>query len=137
MRAGLTTAVKRQALHEGFDLVGVATAGPTTSAARLQAWLAAGMHGDMGYLERSASLRSEPARLLEGCRSVVVVAMSYRTDIPPSEDWVGRARVWISRYAWGRDYHKVLIEPSANKSNIASSRQYAARLARLDADQLE
>lgn len=104
----LTTAFKEQALLEGFDLVGIAAAGPATSAAHLEQWLAAGMHGDMAFIERSRSLRSHPSHLLEGCRSVVAVAMSYRTNIAPSWEHLTGDRVWISRYAWGRNYHKIL-----------------------------
>jgi epoxyqueuosine reductase len=90
-----------------FDLCGVAAAGPAAGADRLRRWLDAGMHGDMEWMESSAEARSDPCRLLPGCRSVIVVAASYRTSHEPST-----ARrdgtVWISRYAWGRDYHRVL-----------------------------
>ncbi len=105
---GFTAALKAQALREGLDLVGVAAAGPATSAVRFEEWLDAGMHADMDYLKRTASLRSDPARILEDCRSVVAVAMSYRSTISSSSEHTEKDRVWISQYAWGRDYHKVL-----------------------------
>ncbi len=104
----LTRELKARALAEGFDLVGVARAGPAASADRLHAWLDAGMHGGMGYMARTAALRGDPAELLAGCRSVVAVAMSYRTSLPASTDPLPGDAVWVSRYAWGRDYHKVL-----------------------------
>ncbi len=105
----LTDALKRRALEEGCDLVGVASAGAADSAAALDRWIAAAMHGEMGYMERTRRLRSDPGHLLAGCRSVVAVAMSYRTGFPssttvPPDD----GRVWVSRYAWGRDYHRIL-----------------------------
>jgi epoxyqueuosine reductase len=105
----LTGALKRRALEEGFDLVGVARSGGATTAGRLRAWLAAGLHGDMGWMAATRDVRSDPESLLPGCRSVVSVAMSYRTSRPPSNDPPpGADRVWVSRYAWGRDYHRVL-----------------------------
>jgi epoxyqueuosine reductase len=105
----LTAALKQRALEEGFDLVGVAAAGAAESAAALDRWIAAAMHGEMGYMERTRRLRSDPGHLLAGCRSVVAVAMSYRTGSPASATvTAGDGRVWVSRYAWGRDYHRIL-----------------------------
>lgn len=106
----LTSALKDRALAEGFDLVGVATAGPADGSAALTRWLTAGRHGGMAWMARSAEARADPAALLPGCRSVVAVALSYRRSEPPSGDFEAAAddRVWISRYAWGRDYHKLL-----------------------------
>ena len=106
----LTAGLKQRVLAEGFDLVGVAAAGEAHSALDLRHWLAAGHHGGMAWMERSAELRADPRRLLPGCRSVVAVAMSYRTSHEPSQSAIqaGDGRVWVSRYAWGRDYHRVL-----------------------------
>ncbi len=102
---GLTT----WALAEGFDVAGVAAAGPSSSTAHLGAWLAAGMHGGMAYMADTALQRSDPRHLLEGCRSVLMVAMSYHSSAVASDDPVGgEGRVWISRYAWGRDYHRII-----------------------------
>lgn len=108
--ADLTRELKRQAQTEGCDLVGVATVGPTTGADALARWLAAGRHGGMAWLAASAAARSNPAELLPGCRSVVAVALSYHRSEPASAsfDEAADKRVWISRYAWGRDYHKLL-----------------------------
>jgi epoxyqueuosine reductase len=106
----LTQELKEAALAEGFDLVGVAAAGPADTADHLDRWLDAGMQGGMAYMARTQTTRSDPRLLLPGCRSVVAVAMSYRTGLPPSrspaED--DEPRVWISRYAWGRDYHRIM-----------------------------
>ncbi len=104
----LTVRLTRRALEEGFDLVGVAACGGAATADRLREWLAAGRHGGMAWLARTEAERSDPGRLLAGCRSVVAVAMSYRSSLPPSTDPLPGDRVWISRYAWGRDYHDVL-----------------------------
>jgi epoxyqueuosine reductase len=106
--SGLTAAVKERALAEGCDLVGVAAAAVVPGADRLQEWLAAGRHGDMSYLAETTALRTDPRLVLPGCRSVVMTAMSYHTSQPASATMLRPGRVWISRYAWGRDYHKVL-----------------------------
>ncbi len=104
----LTTGLKRRAIAEGFDAVGIAHAGPATGADRLRRWLDAGMAGEMLYMARTAHLRADPRRLLPGCRSIVVVAMSYHSSLPPSSAPAPQGTVWISRYAWGRDYHRLI-----------------------------
>lgn len=105
---GITAELKRRALEEGFDLVGVARAAPAGTADRLRRWLDAGMHAGMAWMARTADARCDPRSLLPGCRSVIAVAMSYRSSLPASTDPAPSDRVWISRYAWGRDYHDVL-----------------------------
>jgi len=106
----LTAALKERALGEGFDLVGVASSGDATGREHLTRWFEEGRHGGMAWMARTADLRHDPQRILEGCRTVVAVAMSYRTDRPAStvDFRDNEARVWISRYAWGRDYHKII-----------------------------
>ncbi|HSL16937.1 MAG TPA: tRNA epoxyqueuosine(34) reductase QueG [Methylomirabilota bacterium] len=105
---GLTREIKRAALGGGFDLVGVAAAGPARSAGNLERWLAAGRHAGMAWMADTARQRSDPRHLLEGCRSVIMVALSYRSSRPDSDAASGDGRVWVSRYAWGRDYHKLV-----------------------------
>ena len=105
----LTRDLRRRALEEGFDLVGVAAAGPARTASALERWLDAGMHGEMAYMTRTRRLREDPSALLPNCRSVVAVAMSYRSNHPDSSSFSDAdGRVWVSRYAWGRDYHRIL-----------------------------
>ncbi len=94
----------------GFALAGVCGVAPTERRDELRAWLAEGQHGEMSYLERNAELREDPSGLLEGARSLLVVADRYadrgdedslaRDDAPP------RGRV--ARYARGDDYHRVI-----------------------------
>lgn len=100
--------LKAEGEAAGFDLIGVARAGPAAGADRLRRWLAAGMHGEMAYMERTAELRADPRRLLPGCRSVVAVAVSYHTSRQLSSAPGPPGTVWVSRYAWGRDYHRLL-----------------------------
>jgi epoxyqueuosine reductase len=102
-----TTELRKRTLAEGFDLVGVASTGPVSTADRFERWLADGMHGGMNYMAETAIQRSDPRHLLEGCRSVVMVGMSYRSSHPASDAHPPDDRVWVSRYAWGRDYHRI------------------------------
>ncbi|MCG6964717.1 MAG: tRNA epoxyqueuosine(34) reductase QueG [Acidobacteria bacterium] len=104
----LTSRLKRCAIEEGLDLVGVAAAATVPGAPRFEAWLDAGMHGEMSYMARTAAIRCDPRRLLPGCSSVVAVAVSYHTSWPLSTDDGELGTVWVSRYAWGRDYHRLL-----------------------------
>ncbi|MGH9744514.1 MAG: tRNA epoxyqueuosine(34) reductase QueG [Candidatus Acidiferrales bacterium] len=115
----------------GFDLCGVVSvAGPLGAAdmqagaaleelARLPEWLARGYAGEMNYLNDPR--RANPARVLEGARSLIVVALNYNTEYPYSTEVLPSAaradgdaaefpRGWISRYAWGDDYHEILRE---------------------------
>ncbi|GAB4547088.1 MAG: tRNA epoxyqueuosine(34) reductase QueG [Phycisphaerales bacterium] len=80
---------------------------PSDEGDRLDAWLDAGMHGSMGYMHEHAHLRKDAGLLLEGARSVVMVADQYaqrgaHDGAPPPHS--GR----IARYARGRDYHTVI-----------------------------
>ncbi len=97
-----------RASAEGFDLAGVTACGEAPGAARLRAWLEAGFHGGMAWMATTARLREDPRRLLPDCRTVVAVAMSYHTHRPLSLEPLPPGTVWISRYAWGRDYHRIL-----------------------------
>lgn len=100
--------VRHSLLAEGFDVVGIAAAGPATTADWLTTWLAAGRHGGMAYMAATEIQRGNPDHLLAGCRSVIMVGMSYRSSHPDSDSAGGDGRVWISRYAWGRDYHRLI-----------------------------
>ena len=105
-RAELTTAVKQRARDLGFDLVGIAAAGPLDGeGARLDEWLASGYHATMGWMERTANKRIDPRLHLPSVRSIVSVAANYYT--PHSHEGApGTGK--ISRYAWGDDYHDVV-----------------------------
>ena len=65
-------------------------------------WVASGAAGGMEYLGRYDEVRSEPARRLEGARSMLIMAFPYRTERP--------VRLPIAMYARGRDYHEVVRE---------------------------
>jgi epoxyqueuosine reductase len=70
-------------------------------------WLRRGLGGEMGYLKRTEELRRDPKKLVPWAASVVSVGMNYYTAMPrpPVEEG---SRGWISRYAWGDDYHDLM-----------------------------
>jgi epoxyqueuosine reductase len=124
----LTVELKRRAHAEGFDLVGIAEAGAAHSASDLERWLDAGMHGEMTYMARTRHVRADPRHLLPGCRSVVVVAMSYRSNQPDSTSFESTGQqVWVSRYAWGRDYHRIFKKKLVRLGHWLADRMPEAR----------
>ncbi len=104
----LTARLKALGGELGFVRVGVARAERLAQdAARLQAWLQAGHHGGMEYLQRSADVRVDPRHpgMLPSARSVIVLAAAYAGPPAPGTEPLPGA---IARYAQGRDYHNVL-----------------------------
>jgi len=97
----------------GFASLGVADVDLSDAEPGLAAWLAAGMHGEMDYMARHGATRARPAALVPGTVRAVMVAMDYA---PRDPDWLAQAwatladgeRAFVSRYALGRDYHKVV-----------------------------
>ena len=101
--------IRELARRSGFELAGVAAAVPADDRARYHEWVAAGRAGRMGYLTgRRAALRDDPRLLLASARSVISVGKLYQTPWPHSTRFHDAERAWISRYAWGEDYHDVL-----------------------------
>ena len=107
---GLTAAEsKRMALDCGFDLAGVAPAAPLPEAGHYMEWVRLGMAGKMGYLtDHRAEKRRDPRSLLPSARSVLVVGQLYNSPLPYSTADTDPTLGWISRYAWGDDYHTVI-----------------------------
>jgi len=104
--AELTAALSREAERLGFGLSGACPAvSPPGSVDRLRQWLAAGYGGQMHYIADRSEAYADPGRVLDGARSVLMLAMDYRTREPAS-GVPGHGR--ISRYAWGGDYHDVV-----------------------------
>jgi epoxyqueuosine reductase len=93
----------------GFDLVGVAAPDPVPDFGRFQRWVGRGLAGEMRYLtDHRAEVRSDPSQLLPGLRSVICVGLVYNGPEPYSTGFADPERAWISRYAWGDDYHGVI-----------------------------
>ena len=101
----LTDCIIDTALEIGFDRAAVSGVDSLPAAGRLRQWLADGMHGSMSWMARSAPRRLNPGKVVEGARSIVMVATDYTPEQPPTLD-PERAR--ISCYAWGGEYHHIL-----------------------------
>jgi len=107
-----TPRITKRAKELGFDLCGVVRVETFPELAQFGKWLARGYAGEMRYLEDPR--RQNPALVQENMRSAIVCALNYNTDLPYSVDAAAarsrEPRGWISRYAWGRDYHEVVWE---------------------------
>ena len=73
-------AIRKRARELGFDACRFTTAAAPESAPQFQQWLTEGQHGEMGYLERNASKRVDPRRVLPGARSIITLAVSYEEE---------------------------------------------------------
>ena len=99
-----SNAIKAKARELGWHEVGIAAiADDGTSPTALQAWLALGYHADMSWMENPK--RQDARQVLPGAKSIVCLALNYYT---PGQHVDDPAIAKISRYAWGRDYHRVL-----------------------------
>ncbi|MCH8867321.1 MAG: tRNA epoxyqueuosine(34) reductase QueG [Proteobacteria bacterium] len=94
----------------GFQQVGVSDINLAVAEARLAEWLRDKFHGEMDYMQRHGSKRSRPEQLVAGTVRVISVRMDYLpTGQEEAQDLLDHeSRAYISRYALGRDYHKVL-----------------------------
>ncbi len=106
----LAATFKRLALELGFDEVGIAGIELAAEEAHLLEWLAAGLHGELHYMQRFGARRARPASIKPGTVRVISVRLNY---------WPGAARdaeavlaepdlAYVSRYALGRDYHRLM-----------------------------
>ena len=92
--------LREEAIRAGFARVGIAAAEEPPRHERFAAWIAAGRHAGMRYLEETRAVRADPRELLPGARSVVCLAASY-----PAAPWVAADGTRFARYARGADYH--------------------------------
>jgi len=103
----MTTArVKELARACGFELAGVAPAAPLPGYRHFADWRRRGLAGEMTYLlDQRGELRADPRNLLPAAQAVVCVGKLYETAAPHTHEMKDPERAWISRYAWGEDYH--------------------------------
>ena len=94
----------------GFSAIGIADTDLAVDEARLLSWLDAGRHGEMHYMARHGVRRSRPAELIPGTLRVITARLDYwPADARDASTVLGDpTRAYVSRYALGRDYHKVL-----------------------------
>ena len=101
--------IKRWGEELGFQRVGITDTDLSAYRDKVRASLAAGRHGTMGYLARNLEKRLDPARLEPRTCRVIVARMDYRPDAAePLRILKDPGKAYVSRYALGRDYHKVV-----------------------------
>jgi epoxyqueuosine reductase len=102
--------VKRWGREIGFDAVAISGIDLAEEEARLLEWLELGRHGEMDYMARHGVRRARPAELVPGTVSVITARLNYKpVDARDTETVLADPeRAFISRYALGRDYHKVM-----------------------------
>ncbi|MBX7072425.1 MAG: tRNA epoxyqueuosine(34) reductase QueG [Pirellulales bacterium] len=114
-RLGLSEQIKQAARRAGFAQVGICAAVRPGGIERFAEWLAAGYAGEMNYLSRRAAAYEHPSHVLDGVRSLVMLALPYQASAPQV---AGQGRGRVSRYAWGTDYHDLIrqrVERVANE----------------------
>ena len=104
--AALSLQIKEKAQSLAFELVGISEVRPPPHEQSFAQWLRQGLAGKLAYMERTESLRRDPRTLVPWAVSVISVGMNYYTGYsrPASSPTHG----WISRYAWGDDYHDLM-----------------------------
>ncbi|WP_102794534.1 tRNA epoxyqueuosine(34) reductase QueG [Bowmanella denitrificans] len=107
--ADLTEHIKNLGKSLGFQQVGICDVDLSRHEGHLQAWLDKGMHGEMQYMAEHGMKRARPHELVPGTLRVISVRMDY---LPPDAGFArnlkNRQLAYISRYALGRDYHKLI-----------------------------
>ncbi|MCH8959685.1 MAG: tRNA epoxyqueuosine(34) reductase QueG [Proteobacteria bacterium] len=107
--AGLADQIRQWGNELGFQQVGFGSIELDEDEQHLKQWLAAGRHGTMDYMVRHGKMRSRPAELLPGTLSVISARMDYLPDAADAwQTLAQRNHAYVSRYALGRDYHKLL-----------------------------
>lgn len=108
--ADLARDIKEWGHDLGFQKVGITDTDLGEAEYRLLAWLEQGRHGEMDYMARHGIRRSRPATLVPGTTRVIVVRLDYwpGAAAPAEEVLADPIAAYVSRYALGRDYHKII-----------------------------
>jgi epoxyqueuosine reductase len=106
----LVASIRQWGLELGFQQVGVAGITIAGDEERLMQWLALERHGEMGYMHRHGARRARPQEIVPGTLRVISARMDYLPpDVRDSDEVLADPTLgYVSRYALGRDYHKVL-----------------------------
>ena len=105
----LAAAIKRWGRELGFQQVGIASIDLKEHGAHLERWLARGFHGDMDYMGAHGDKRSQPGLLIPGTQRIISVRMDYLPEDPRAWATLKAGELaYVSRYALGRDYHKIM-----------------------------
>ncbi len=121
----LTAQLRTEAARLGFARAGVCPAITPAGIARFDQWLAAGYAGQMHYLPDRRAAYEHPRHVLDGVRSLLVLAFDYRTVEPPAAQ-PGQGRV--SRYAWGDDYHDLVRARLQSLCDLCTAKVPTARV---------
>lgn len=105
--AELSEKIKEAAQQLGFALVGISPVMSPPHEESFARWLRRELAGELEYMRRTESLRRDPRRLVPWAKSVISVGMNYYTAFP-RPPMSTQPNGWISRYAWGEDYHNVI-----------------------------
>src|SRR5262245_12832469 len=100
----MKTSIRDLAKQLGFDQCRFARVGPAPHFAEYHSWLQSGAHGEMAWLARDHTRRSDPSLLLPGAKTLLLLAKNYYQG-PSLRVHSGR----IARYAWGSDYHDLML----------------------------
>ena len=104
VETALSAQIKEAAQRLGFELVGISPVRPAPHEQSFAQWLREGLAGNLDYMQRTESLRRDPRELVPWAVSIISVGMNYYSGYSrPVES--SESRGWISRYAWGDDYH--------------------------------
>ena len=107
--AKLAAKIKHWGHDLGFQQVGITDTDLTQAETYLLDWLSNGHQGEMEWMARHGNLRSRPAELVPGTVRVISVRMDYLPNASPAEDVLANSQLaYVSRYALGRDYHKIM-----------------------------
>ncbi|QFU24078.1 tRNA epoxyqueuosine(34) reductase QueG [Shewanella eurypsychrophilus] len=105
----LTVKIKQWGQELGFAQIGICDTDLTAEEPKLQEWLDKGYHGDMNYMQAHGMMRARPHELHPGTIRVISARMNY---LPPEAGFAANLKdpnlAYISRYAGGRDYHKMI-----------------------------
>ena len=125
--APLNSAWLKSVAHEaGFDLAGVASVTPDLDFPLYKEWTEQGRAGKMGYLtDKRADMRRDPRALLPAARSILCVGKLYNGPQPYTGQVSDERLGWISRYAWGEDYHPLM--KSGLERVVANLQQSSAK----------
>ncbi|MDK9715930.1 tRNA epoxyqueuosine(34) reductase QueG [Sulfuritalea hydrogenivorans] len=109
----LKDGIRRWGRELGFDAIGFSGTRVDGAAEALDAWLVAGFHGEMDYMAAhvtpAGNKRALPTELVPGTRSIITARINYRPASADSQEALADGeRAFVSRYALGRDYHKLL-----------------------------
>jgi epoxyqueuosine reductase len=101
----LTAKIKKMAIDQGFDKIGITTVIQPEKSQLLEKWLKKNYQGTMEWMSRYKNMRADIKKLYPNARSVISVAYNYYSDFKHSS-MAGNGK--ISRYAWGEDYHNIM-----------------------------